>query len=247
MVSDDFTVKQCAQCKLIKKTSLFSVRSRAKDGLQSYCKQCGAEGKRLYAKTKKGLISKIYRTQKRNSKERNHDEPNYSLCELRDWAMSQSIFHELFDLWETSGYKKILIPSFDRLDDYKPYTFDNLQILTWGENLEKSHADMKNGINNKQSKAVLQIDADNAVVERHHSVRSAVRKTGVAQSSIILCCMRKRRLAGGFKWEYESKNSTNMTLFSSQAVSGDVTAAGKPTVLLGVLCALTPVTAGLGR
>ena len=43
----------------------------------------------------------------------------------------------------------MLAPSIDRKDDYKPYTFDNIQLTTWQQNKAKGHEDCKNGINNK--------------------------------------------------------------------------------------------------
>ena len=38
----------------------------------------------------------------------------------------------------------------DRLNDYKGYSFDNIQLMTWQENKDKGHRDCLNGINNKE-------------------------------------------------------------------------------------------------
>jgi hypothetical protein len=47
-------------------------------------------------------------------------------------------FYELYNNWIDSGYKKSDKPSVDRIDDYKGYSFDNIQLMTWKENNKKN-------------------------------------------------------------------------------------------------------------
>jgi hypothetical protein len=153
-------------------------------------------------RTKRGLINRIYAGQRSSSKTRNHPMPNYNSGELREWAMSQDVFHVLYDEWVKSGYESKQTPSCDRLDDYKPYTLDNLRITTWDENRSRSHSDMMNGINNKRSKSVAQYDLDGVLIQEFHSQLQAMRVTGVRQGDISACCRGVQKKASGFVWKF---------------------------------------------
>jgi len=109
-------MKKCSTCGENKKLSGFYKNKAMKDGRQPLCKPCERIKAKDYSRTKKGLISQIYWNQRSSSRERQHDLPDYFLQELREWAYSQKIFHELYSAWKSSGYQKALIPSFDRLD-----------------------------------------------------------------------------------------------------------------------------------
>jgi hypothetical protein len=109
------------------------------------------------------------------------------------------MFHYLYDNWAKSGYKKELSPSFDRLDDYKSYTFDNIQIMTWAENRKKYNSDVLNGVNNKRSVSVVQMNMNGTFVAEHYSIHQAGRKTGVEYRNIHRACIRSSS-AGGFRW-----------------------------------------------
>ena len=81
------------------------------------------------------LIGKIYSSQKTSSIKRGHPMPDYTLEEFIEWVYKQSNFKKLFKDWKESGQKSLLVPSADRLDDSKPYTLDNIQLVTWTENM----------------------------------------------------------------------------------------------------------------
>ena len=128
--------------------------------------------------------------------------PNYSIDELIVWAMSSAVFHRLYYEWKKSNYDKWLKPSFDRLDDYKPYSFDNLQIVTWRDNDGKFKHDIKYGINNKQNKAVAQCLISGEMLAKYYSLRSAERLTGIPHGDISNCCNGKNKSAGGYVWVF---------------------------------------------
>jgi len=201
-MSDTILTKICSKCNELTPLTWYYKDKRTFDGLYSACKTCVHNHGYKFKKTKDGLVSKILGQQHTSSRYRGHAKPDYNIAELREWMYSQPHFDELYDNWVASGYKKDLIPSCDRLDDYKPYTLDNLQLITWKENNAKSHIDMRNGLNNKQSKAVNQLDMDGSFIKRHYSQSSAFRLTGIRGGNICSCCRGDRSHAGGFKWAY---------------------------------------------
>ena len=85
------------------------------------------------------MTTTIYSAQRGSCRERGHEYPNYTLGELREWIKEQPRFDKMYSDWVESGYDKWLKPSPDRLDDKLTYSFSNLQLLTWRENLDKQH------------------------------------------------------------------------------------------------------------
>ena len=192
--------KVCIKCKQEKTFEYFSKSKNKKDGLNSICKVCDIKRVKEYVKTIPGLISEIYACQRKHSKKRNHNMPNYTKQEFGEWLLSQINFDILYNQWVKSGYKNELKPSVDRLDDYKGYSFDNIQLITWGENREKGTRDVKSGINNKKSKAVLQYDLDMNFIREFHSLRFASRETGFERANILACCKGINKTSMSFKW-----------------------------------------------
>lgn len=176
--------------------------SRGGKNRHSECKECSKKRVMNHSHTKDGLVSNIYSSQRTSSNRRGHLLPSYTNKELMAWMFFQKKFHVLYDEWVDSGFKTDLKPSCDRPDDYKSYTLDNLQLMTWGENKSKGHLDIKNGVNNKQLRAVVGISiVDNKEIS-FHSMRDADRQTGIDHSSISKCCNGKQKTAGGYKWKY---------------------------------------------
>ncbi len=136
-------MKQCSKCKTDKELSEFGSHSRSKDGYRGECKVCGLEASYIYKKTKRGLISVLYQSQKGSSKKRNHTPPTYTSKELTDLMLNDKLFHELYDKWVEANYSKDTKPSIDRKDDSLGYTLNNIQIMTWRENMMKYHKSRK--------------------------------------------------------------------------------------------------------
>lgn len=176
-------------------------RESSKDGYGSWCKECFSEYMKKRSFTKRGLITKIYTDQRKSCIARNHEMPKYSLDELYSWVISRDNFEELYNALVKSGHIKKLVPSIDRLNDYEGYNFNNIQLITWEENNKKRHSDVKNGINNKQNKTVLQYDINGNFINEYHSTEDARRKTGINNISTV--CRGKFVLAGGFMWFYK--------------------------------------------
>lgn len=193
----------CSKCKVEKNIDEFTKRTNGK--YRSECKDCRAEYMRHRKKTKDGLITKIYSSQKINSKKRNHSQPEYTNKQLNKWCKKQKLFHALYDNWVLNNYKINLTPSIDRIDNSIGYSFSNIQLMTWEQNNIKEKNDRKNGIDNRTNKAVLQYDKKLNFMHEYHSIRDASRKTNVHVSNIGMCCNKKRKTAGGFVWKFKDK------------------------------------------
>ena len=200
MTDKDYT-KKCSLCKKVKPASEFGKRGAMTDGLKSRCNQCLSDKSITEMRTRKGLVTKIYCKQRTSSKVRNHPEPEYSLEELRIWIFGRENFNSLYFNWCQSGYDKKLTPSVDRLDDYLPYTLDNIRLVTWHENDKKGTSDIINGVNNKQSKSVIQLTRDGGFINQYYSLSNAYRETGISIGNISECCSGSRNHAGGFVWK----------------------------------------------
>ena len=195
-------MKICTVCKEIKPLNEFYKSGRGIDGIESGCKVCSSKRKKKYHRTKDGLVTTIYGGQVNRSKNKEYPPPTYTKQELREWLYSQKKFHELYDNWKDSGYDTMLSPSCDRTDDYKGYSLDRLQIMTWQDNFDKGQNDRRNGINNKRSKAVISINIITGEQIEYYSMHQAWRETGIFNTSISACCLGKNKSAGGFYWEY---------------------------------------------
>ncbi len=116
-------------------------KGEKEDNNKPYCTPCRAGIDLDYSRTKKGVVTQLYKHQRTNSKKRGHRMPEYSKKELEDWLYSQSLFHELYNEWVQSGYKNRLKPSIDRKDDDIHYCMANIQLMTWQANNKKGHKD----------------------------------------------------------------------------------------------------------
>lgn len=192
--------KICTRCK--KMTNDFSRDKRRKDKLQSHCRKCQYKWRSKHLKTKEGLLCRIYSQQKTTSKQRGYPLPTYSKKELFDWVFSQEIFDSIYNKWKDSGYCVDLVPSLDRIDSYKSYTLDNIQIVTWEQNRKNYYSDCKNGINNKQANKVYQYDLDGNFIQEYYSTREASRRTKCNFGNISNNCSGRYKKSGGFIWKW---------------------------------------------
>ena len=195
--------KICTKCNILKPITDFGWKDFKKRLYRSDCKICFNIISTNYHRSKLGFISKIYAQQKRSSKKRNHSKPSYTKKEFINWMFSQSNFEKLYNDWVKSDYAKDLAPSVDRLDDYKPYSLDNIQLMTWKENREKAYEDQRRGINNKNAKTVHQYDINNNFIKSYVSVAIVAKENRVQQPCISRCCLNKQKTSGGYKWKYE--------------------------------------------
>lgn len=171
-----------------------------------YCKTCGRKACNKYSRTLEGFIRTRFLAQKKISKARGHNPPNYTFKEFRLWMLSRKNFKPLFKKWIESGYDRNFTPSVDRLDDYKGYSFDNIQLMTWNENRAKGHRDVFTGKNRKRTITILQYTKDFIFIKEHFSGLSAERETGIFHSGINKCCRGKLKSSGDFIWRYKNEH-----------------------------------------
>lgn len=197
--------KICTKCGESKLESEFGVNSARINGLSNFCKKCTNTNRINYRRTKSGLIVKMYSAQLGSCRKRKHDPPSYSISEFKEWILGNKKFHKIYDEWVVSGYLKELIPSVDRSDNYLSYSFDNIKIGTWRQNIESAAVDRVSGINNKGNRAVVQFNVDGSICNRFHSTMNAFRSTKIDKKSIHSVCSGKRNTAGGFLWRFEDE------------------------------------------
>jgi len=183
-------MKLCNKCKEVKDRQFFYKDKAKKDWLYYCCKECD----KLRHRTEVWLISLIFRSQKKHSKRRWHTPPSYTKEELSIWVLKQELFHNLFAKRAKSWYKTRLSPSIDRIDDYRWYSLDNINLMTRWENDDKWHRD--------SSKAVKQFNKEWEFIKKYCSAHKASRETWVNRWDISSCCLCKLISAWSFKREY---------------------------------------------
>lgn len=212
--------KNCPTCKTVKAIDRFSKDATRPDGFRGACKDCTNESDTKARRTKDGLAAHIYKRQKQSSKKRGHPQPSYTKVEFVKWCLDQDKFHGLYADWVSSDYSKWQVPSADRLDDYKPYSFENIQLVSYQYNFDKGNKDRKEGRNNKISKGVNCYGMDDMLIKKYPSIRSASRDTGISSGSIGNVCRGDEvvsgtdkdgnpayyipRTAGGYKWSFDT-------------------------------------------
>lgn len=192
--------KVCNKCQKILPISFYAKQKLGKDGYRASCKECVTN---TYLRTKKGLIFKMHANQRAKSKKRNHPQPSYTKEDLVDWCMKQPLFHTLYDAWVSSNFDTQLIPTCDRLDDYKPYSLDNICLATFTENSNKYYQNVQEGLNTKSCQPVLCFDLNDNFIQEYHSLSAAARAVGTSHANIRNVCtqtpLRKRNPDGTYR------------------------------------------------
>ena len=151
---------------------------------------------------KNKLSTRIYFHQKNAQIMRGHETIPYNLVQFREWLFSRSNFNKLYEQWEESGYKKDLVPSCDRLDNSKGYSFDNIELITWKANKQRAHADAINGKLRTGNKyiPVIQLSKCGEYIRGFFSMSEASRVTKTNLGNLRMCVLGERNTAGGYKW-----------------------------------------------
>lgn len=149
-----------------------------------------------YRRTRKGLLCMIHQGQRVSSVRRGHAPVAYTLEQLRDRFLNDPLFISIYDRWVSLGYPSSEKPSLDRIDPAKPYTLDNLQVMTWRENEAKGKKEVA------CCRPVIQMDMEGNEIARFDSFLEAVTKVGVDRATLWRACRGRFKQAGGFRWRY---------------------------------------------
>lgn len=193
-------MKICTVCGVESDETNFSPDNRLKSGLRSNCKQCGSKRNLKCQRTLYGHLSKIYFKQKRSSKERGHVPPNYTKNEFINWCLMQPNFYKLFFLYRFFNRPQKLSPSGDRVNPLKPYSLDNIEMMSWWENNKLAHKDRSSG-KDGIAKQVYQVSKSGKIINRYHSLAAGAKANNTYTSNIIRSINTGCR-AGGTYWKY---------------------------------------------
>ena len=175
--------KLCYLCKQRKSRDEFHKSKGRNDGLEPTCKKCdGLEPtckkcRVIVDSRPRILASKMYSRQKQSSIRRGHPLPDYDRKWLTEWLMSRDNFKDMHTKWIESNMESDLRPSVDRINPLKPYTKDNIQLVTWGENkkkaynidsiIRKDHKDNKDLYKGNLDMPLRKISMARAICEKH--------------------------------------------------------------------------------
>lgn len=148
-------------------------------------------------------LNKVYHQQRYSSIKRGHPEPDYTKQELEEWIVSNhaELFIKLYSAWEAADYPKHLVPSLDRLDDSKPYTLCNLQLVTWQEN-ERNYKNNRNA--NQRNICIEQVCLETGnVIDTYLSGSLAAEELRLNTTSINRAARGERKSYAGFHWRVQ--------------------------------------------
>lgn len=198
-------MKTCPKCSLKLPVEAFPKSKARPDGLGYMCRKCAVLATQSRQKTQEGLVKKIYHNQRMTTGKMGRPAPNYSEKELYDWAVSKGL-EQMWQTWRNSGYDRWLSPSVDRLDNNLSYSLNNIQLVTWRENLNNQKAQNRAGTHlHPGSKGVDQLTLEGDFIRSYPSAAIASRAmVGHNRniSNITLVCHGKWPTAYGHKWRF---------------------------------------------
>jgi len=122
------------------------------------------------------VSASLYNGMQTRSRRRGHS-LLLSSREFQLWAKEQVDFVANCEKWFASGrqaYSK-LKPSCNRLNDDKPYTFDNMEMITWGEHLNYTSSSRLDGTGKNNGLIPVMVMKHGLDVYEAFSVADAIR------------------------------------------------------------------------
>lgn len=175
-------MKTCIDCNETKSYPEFTPKISCKDGYEPRCRVCRSIKYNKSSADK--VVKRIYATQLLNSAKRGHNPPTYTEKELLDWVLKQPNWNTLYADWKANKYSKATKPSVDRIDLNKPYTMDNIQLVTWKVNQQNHADDAYSGHETARLRAVKAYNKDGTLYKEYYSMALAVRELGASYYGI---------------------------------------------------------------
>lgn len=151
------------------------------------CKKCQQLRELEIRHSLDGHLRQIFKTQISSSISRGHQLPNYSIDDLLSKYMTDPTYVNLFKLWKDSNFNKWLSPSLDRLNENLGYSFENIQMISWKQNM-LNHQELKfTGIANYDSKQVSLYDMNGVFIETFVSLKALSREFDIHVGVISRC------------------------------------------------------------
>lgn len=166
-------MKTCKDCNITKSFDEFVPKPSCKDGYEVRCRSCRTL--RYNKNTPDAAVRVIYNSQHTHSAGRGHPPPNYSIDDLKHWIDAQPHAAQLWAAYEASGFASEKKLSVDRRDPQKPYTLDNLQLMSWEENKAKGYREKRDGLHPSCVRPVMAIFLNGMPHRTYHSTIDAAR------------------------------------------------------------------------
>ena len=131
--------KVCSKCKIEKDLGCFCRDKKRGDGLYPNCKTCVGISVLAYNRSLNGKARGLYNSAVKRCRTANsyiNREVGFSIEWFCEWIMTTN-YSKLHKAWTDSGYNRKLSPSLDRVDNDRGYDIDNIQIITFSENVSK--------------------------------------------------------------------------------------------------------------
>ena len=168
-------------------------------------------------KTLDGWLTKVYGRMRLSSRERNHNPPQFTKVELKEWVIERGI-EKLLKNWVDNECAKDLTPSINRLNDYIGYQFNNMELTIWKDNNKQGrgsiktkelvHSKLGNIAKKMFSKPVIKSDLDGKVLALYPSAREAARQNDTDSGSIAKVCRGEKITHHKHKWSYVTNKQT---------------------------------------
>lgn len=154
----------------------------------------------VYRHTPKGMMTNLFQKLSSRNELKGYGTLSFTLGDFQTWAMNNSEFLRLFNLWVADDYSKKSKPSIDRINPYKGYEFSNMQWLSWNENYLKGIAE----VSEKKHKPILMLK-NGVEIGRFKSVKDAQYFLGLkSNGDITLVLQGKRNTVKGYAFRFEN-------------------------------------------